>query len=83
MGVGHGKVLILSPDYKGKRHMESISSNLASRMELYWPPKICGPPGMMEFNNNDTKEEKDDASNELVVTLKQRIIVRSMSRSYT
>jgi hypothetical protein len=38
---------------------------------------------MMEFNNNDTKEEKDDASNELVVTLKQRIIVRSMSQSYT
>jgi hypothetical protein len=72
-GVGHGKVLIPNPDYKGKGHMESISSNPAPRMERRYPPKICGPPGTMEFNDDDTEEEKHEPSDEFVVTLKQKI----------
>jgi hypothetical protein len=42
-------------------------------MEQRCPPKICGPPGTMEYNDDDTEEEKDEASGEVVVTLKQRI----------
>jgi NAD(P)H-flavin reductase len=38
------------------------------------PPKICGPPGMMEFINDDMEEEKEELSNELVASLKQKII---------
>jgi molecular chaperone GrpE (heat shock protein) len=32
---------------------------------------ICGPPGMMEFFDNE--EEKEELSNELVESLKQKI----------
>jgi hypothetical protein len=73
MGVGHGKVLILNPDYKGKGHTESISSNPTPRMEQCCSPKIRGPPGMMELSDHDTEEEKDELSGEFVVTLKKRI----------
>jgi hypothetical protein len=72
-GVGHGKVLISNLDYKGKDHSESISSNLEPRMEWRCPPKILGPLGMMEFSDDDIEEEKHEASDEFVVTLKQRI----------
>jgi hypothetical protein len=67
-------VLILNPDYKGKGHMESILSNPVPRMERCGPPKICGPLRAMEFSDDDTKEEEEEKrSNELVVTLKQKI----------
>jgi hypothetical protein len=36
------------------------------------PPKIHGPPGTMEFPDDDT-EEKEELSNELVESLKQKI----------
>jgi hypothetical protein len=35
-GVGYGKVLIPNPDYKGKGHIESNSSNPRPRMEQRW-----------------------------------------------
>jgi hypothetical protein len=69
MGVGHGKVLVLSPDYKGRGLTESISSIPAQRMEWHYPPIICGPPRTIEFSDDDTEEEKYEASNELVLTL--------------
>jgi hypothetical protein len=31
---------------------------------------IHGPPGMMEFSDDDMEEEKEEPSNELVVALK-------------
>jgi hypothetical protein len=66
-------VLIPNPDYKGKGHTESASLNPTPRVQRRPPPpKIHGPPGMMEFTNNDM-EEKDELSNELVVSLKQKI----------
>jgi hypothetical protein len=34
---------------------------------------IRGPPGMMEFTDDDMEEEKEEPSNELVVSLKQKI----------
>jgi hypothetical protein len=34
------------------------------------PPKIHGPPEMLEFTDDDMKEEKEELSNELVVPLK-------------
>jgi hypothetical protein len=43
-GVGYSKVLIPNPDYKGKGHTESISSNPAPRIEWRHPQKIHGPP---------------------------------------
>jgi hypothetical protein len=37
------------------------------------PPKIRGPPRMMEFTDDDMEEEKEELSNKLVVSLKQKI----------
>jgi hypothetical protein len=74
VGVGHGKVLIPNPEYKGKGRTESASSNPTPRVQ--WcrpPPKIRGPPGMMEFTDNDMEEEKEELSDELVASLKQKI----------
>jgi hypothetical protein len=34
---------------------------------------ICGPLGTMEFTDDDTEEEKEELSNKLVVSLKQKI----------
>jgi hypothetical protein len=59
--VGRGKVLISNPEYKGKGRIELASSILT---------KICGLPEMMEFTDDDMEEE---LSNELVVSLKQKI----------
>jgi hypothetical protein len=72
VGVGHGKVLIPNPEYKGKGGTESASSNLTPRVHRCRPPpKIHGPPGTMEFTNDDMEEE---LSNELMASLKQKII---------
>jgi hypothetical protein len=37
------------------------------------PPKISGPPGMMELSDDDLEEEKEKLSTELMATLKQKI----------
>jgi hypothetical protein len=69
VGVGRSKVLIPNPEYKGKGLIESASSNPTPRVQ--WcrrPPKIRGPPEMMEFTDNDMEEE--ELSNKLVASLK-------------
>jgi hypothetical protein len=69
--VGYDKVLIPKPDYKGKGRTESASSDPTPRVQRrHLPPKICGPPGMMEFTDDDVEEEKEELSNDLVVSLK-------------
>jgi hypothetical protein len=68
--VGRGKVLIPNPEYKGKGHTELASSNPTLRLRRHPPPKIRGPPRMMEFSDDDEEE----LSNELVASLKQKII---------
>jgi hypothetical protein len=74
VGVGYGKVLIPNPDYKGKGRTESASSNPTPRVQRRRPPpKIRGPPGMMEFTDDDMEDEKEELSNELVASLKQKI----------
>jgi hypothetical protein len=70
-GVGHGKVLIPNPEYKGKGHTKSASSNPTPRVQQHRPPsKIHGPPRTMDFTDNNMEEE---LSNELVASLKQKI----------
>jgi hypothetical protein len=72
--LGHGKVLIPNPEYKGKGHIESASLNLTPRVQRYCPPpKIRGPPRMMEFTDDDTEEEKEELSDMLVASRKQKI----------
>jgi hypothetical protein len=74
VGVVHGKVLIPNPEYKGKGHTESASSNPMPRVWCcHLPPKISGPPGMMEFSTDNVEEEKEGLSNELMASLKQKI----------
>jgi hypothetical protein len=74
VGLGRGKVLVPNPAYKGKGHTESASSNPTPRVQRrHPPPKIRGPPGTMEFSDNDVEEEKEELSNELVAALKQKI----------
>jgi hypothetical protein len=68
--VGHNKVLIHNPEYKGKGRTESASSNPTPRLRRRPPIKIRGLPGMMEFFD-DEEEEKEELSNELVASLKQ------------
>jgi hypothetical protein len=76
VGVGHGKVLIPNPEYKGKGHTELASSNPTPRVQQRrLPLKISGPPGMMEFFDDDVEEEKEELSNELVASLKQKILL--------
>jgi hypothetical protein len=53
--VGHNKVLIHNPEYKGKGRTESASSNPTPRLRRH-------PP---------IKKEKEELSNELVASLKQ------------
>jgi hypothetical protein len=72
--MGYGKVLIQNPNYEEKGHTESTSSNPTPRVG--WrrpPPKIRSPPGMMKFSNVETKEEKEEPFDKLVVTLKYKI----------
>jgi hypothetical protein len=72
--VGHGKVLIPNPEYKVKGHTESASSNPTPMVQRRRPPpKIPGLHGTMEFTNDDMEEEKEELSNELVASLKQKI----------
>jgi hypothetical protein len=74
VGVGRGKVLIPNPEYKGKGHTESASSNPTPRVQRRCPPpKIHSLPGMMDFTNDDMKKEKEKLSDELMVSLKQKI----------
>jgi hypothetical protein len=71
--VGYDKVLIPNPDYKGKGHTESASSNLTLRLRCCPPPKIYDPPRMMELF--DDEEEKEELSNELMASLKQKSLL--------
>jgi hypothetical protein len=74
VGVGHGKVLISNPEYKGKGRTESASSNPTPRVQRrHPPPKIQGPPRTMEFPNDDMEEEKEELSDELVTSLKKKL----------
>jgi hypothetical protein len=67
-------VLIPNPEYKGKGCTKSASLNPTPRVQRHRPPpKICGPLGMIEFTNDDMEEEKEELSNELVASLKQKI----------
>jgi hypothetical protein len=67
-------VLIPNPEYNGKGHTESASSNPMPRVQRHrLPPKISGPPRTMEFSDDDVEEEKQELSNELVASLKQKI----------
>jgi hypothetical protein len=69
-------VLIPNPKYKGKGCTELASSNPTPRvMRRRPPPKICSLPGTMEFTNDDMEEEKEELSNELVASLKQKITI--------
>jgi hypothetical protein len=71
--VGHVTVLIPNPKYKGKGRTESASSNLTPRVHRRClPPKISDPPGTMELSDDDV-EEKEELSNELVASIKQKI----------
>jgi hypothetical protein len=73
VGLGCGKVLIPNPEYKGKCCTESASLNPTLRVQRrHPPPKIRGPPGTVEFTDDDMKEE-EELSNELVASLKQKI----------
>jgi hypothetical protein len=74
VGVGHAKLLIPNPKYKGKGHTKSVLSNPMPRVQrCRLPPKISGPPRMIEFSNDNADEEKEELSNELVASLKQKI----------
>jgi hypothetical protein len=67
-------VLIPNPEYKGKGRTESASSNPTPRVQRrHLPPKISGPPEMMELSDDDMEEDKEELSNELVASLKQEI----------
>jgi hypothetical protein len=72
VGVGHGKVLIPNPEYKGNGRTKSASSNPTTRVQRRRPPKIHGPPRTMEFTDDDMEEE-EELSNELMASLKQKI----------
>jgi hypothetical protein len=74
VGVGCGKVLIPNPEYNGKGRTESSSSNPTLRVQRHRPPpKVHGPPGTMEFTDDNMEEEKEELSDELVASLKQKI----------
>jgi hypothetical protein len=72
--VGHDKVLIPNPEYKGKGSTKLASSNPTPRVQRRRPPpKNCGLPETMKFTDDDMEEEKEELSDELVVSLKQKI----------
>jgi hypothetical protein len=74
VGAGYSKVLIPNPNYKGKGCTKLASSNPTLSVQRHRPPpKICGSPGMMEFIDGDMEEEKEELSNELVASIKQKI----------
>jgi hypothetical protein len=49
------------------------SLNLTPRVQPCRLPKICGLPRTMEFTDDDMEEEKEELSNKLVSSLKQKI----------
>jgi hypothetical protein len=74
VGARYGKVLIPNSTYKGKGCAKSASSNPTPRVQrCHPPPKIHGPPRMMEFSDDDVEEEKEELSNKLVAALKQKM----------
>jgi hypothetical protein len=67
-------VLIPIPEYIGKGRTESASSNMAPRVQRHRPPpKVRGPLGVTDFTNEDMEEEKEELSDELVASIKQKI----------
>jgi hypothetical protein len=67
-------VSIPSPDYKGKGRTEAALSNPTPRVQRRPPPpKFRGPPGMMEFTDDDMELEKEEFSNGLMASLKLKI----------
>jgi hypothetical protein len=67
-------VLIPNPEYNGKGRTESASSNPTPRVQRRRPPpKIHGSPRTMEFTDDDMEEGKEELSNELMASLKQKI----------
>jgi hypothetical protein len=74
VGAGYDMVLIPNPDYKGKGCTESALSNPTLSVQRHPPPpKIHGPPGETEFTDDDMEVEKEELSNELMASLKQKI----------
>jgi hypothetical protein len=72
VGVGRGKVLIPNTEYKGNGRTESASSNPTLTVQRrHPPPKIHGPPGTLEFTDDDMEEE-EELSDELMASLKQK-----------
>jgi hypothetical protein len=66
-------VLIPNTEYKGKGRTESASSKPTPRVQRHRPPpKIRGPPGTMEFTEDDM-EEKEELSDKLMASLKQKM----------
>jgi hypothetical protein len=77
VGVGHSKVSIPNPEFKGKGRTESASSNPTPRVQRRPPaPKICGPLEMMEFTDNNMEEEKEELSDELMASLKKEQVTK-------
>jgi hypothetical protein len=74
VGAGYDKVLVPNPDYKGKDRTKSTSPNPTPRVQRCPPPPmIHSLPRMMEFTDNNMEEEKEELSNELVASPKQKI----------
>jgi hypothetical protein len=74
VGVGRGNVFVPNLKYKGKGCTELASSNPMPKVQrCRLPPKINGPPRMMEFSDDDMEEEKEELSNKLMASLKQKI----------
>jgi hypothetical protein len=63
--------MIPNPEYEGKGHTESASSNLTPRVQRRRPPQKIHGLLEMEFTNEDMEEE--ELSDELVASLKQKI----------
>jgi hypothetical protein len=71
--AGRGKVLIPNPEYKGKGHTKLASLNPTPMVQrCHPPPKIRGPFRTMEFTDDDMEEEKDELTDELMASLKQK-----------
>jgi hypothetical protein len=68
VGAGYDKVLIPNPNYKGKGRTKPASLNMTPRVL----PKITASQEM-EFTDYDMEDEKEELSNELVASLKQKI----------
>jgi hypothetical protein len=85
VGAGYDKVLIPNPNYEGKGRIDTTSSNPTPRVQRRRPPrKIGGPLEMTEFTNDNMEEEKEELSNKLMASQKQKsLLLRSKSPSCT